>query len=173
MAPDAAFLASARLTRRLASLLYETILVAAILLAAAVIFYVASPGLIAGVLRHLLQFYLAAVLAAYFLWCWCRGGQTLPMKTWKLRLIDGRDRPPSTTRALVRLFFAALTIGTGVAGIAVAWKRPLEPLGWTLIGVGLSTIGWALFDRDGQFLHDRLAGTRIVESDSAIKSKKI
>lgn len=165
MTPDPASPPPARLSRRLASLLYETLLVAAILLAAAISFYIVAPGLIDGALRLLLQIYLTAVLSAYFLWCWCRSGQTLPMKTWKMRLVDGGGRPPSAPRALARLAFAAITIGTGYAGLAVAWKRPYEPLGWALIGIGLLALAWALFDRDRQFLHDRLAGTRIVVFD--------
>lgn len=153
---------TARLWRRIASLLYESLLVAAMLLATAVSFYIVAPGLINGVQRLLLQVCLAAVLTAYFLCCWCRSGQTLPMKTWKMRLVDRQGQPVSALRALARLALATLTLGASCAGFAVLWKRPHEALGWSLLAPGLISLAWALLDRDRQFLHDRLAGTRIV-----------
>lgn len=168
--PGPASPASAGLPRRLVSLLYETLLVAAILLASALSFYIVAPGLIEGVMRLTLQIYLASVLGAYFLWCWCRSGQTLPMKTWKMRLVDRTGSPPSAPRALLRLALAAMTIGAGYAGLATAWKRPDEPIGWILIALGLGSLLWALLDRDRQFLHDRLAGTRIVATQASGKN---
>jgi uncharacterized RDD family membrane protein YckC len=152
------------LWRRLACLCYEALLVTAMLLATTVAFYIVFPGLIGGALRLLLQLSLAAVLSSYFIWCWSRGGQTLPMKAWKIRLVDGAGIPPSPSRALTRLVLAVLTLGTACAGLAVLWKRPHEALGWSLLAPGLASLAWALLDRDRQFLHDRLAGTRIVNT---------
>ena len=127
------------IARRLACMLYEAILLFAIGFAASSLFFYASGGLGAsGYGRTMLQVFLVAVFAAYFLWCWLRGGQTLAMKTWKIRLVaPGHDRVPPLT-ALLRFVLALLAVPTGIA------------------------LGWALFDRDRQFLHDRLAGTRLV-----------
>jgi uncharacterized RDD family membrane protein YckC len=127
------------IARRLACMLYEAILLFAIGFAASSLFFYASGGLGAsGYGRTMLQLFLVAVFAAYFLWCWLRGGQTLAMKTWKIRLVaPGRDRVPPLT-ALLRFVLALLAVPTGIA------------------------LGWALFDRDRQFLHDRIAGTRLV-----------
>lgn len=158
--------ATASLRRRLASLLYEALLVAALLLAAAALFYIAAPGLIDGALRLLLQICLTAVLTVYFLYCWCRSGQTLPMKAWKMRLVDNQGRLPSTQRALARLALGALTLGASCAGLAVLWKRPHEALGLILLAPGLISLAWAMLDPDRQFLHDRLAGTRIVTTEN-------
>jgi uncharacterized RDD family membrane protein YckC len=127
--------------RRLASLLYESLLVLGILALTFMIPYVllgmvfalAAPG-------WLLWLHVFVVLGAYFAWCWSRRGQTLAMQTWHLKLVraaDGRLVPP----ALCWLRYA------------LAWPSLL------LCGAGL---WWALIDRDRQFLHDRLAGTRIV-----------
>jgi uncharacterized RDD family membrane protein YckC len=157
--------ATPSILRRLVSLLYESLLVAALLLVAAAGFYIAAPGLIDGIMRLLMQIYLGSVLAAYFLWCWCRSGQTLPMKTWRIRLVDLRGQPPAAPRALVRLGLAALTLGAACTGLAVAWKRPHETLGWALLIPGMCSLFWALLDRDRQFLHDRLAGTRLVMAE--------
>lgn len=126
------------LPRRLASMVYEAVLLFAVGFFAAWLFYFASGGhdATSGGLRHLLQLFIGTVFAAYFLWCWLRGGQTLPMKAWKIRLVD--VSPP---RALLRFVLALVLVPTGIS------------------------VAWALFDRDRQFLHDRLAGTRIVVSD--------
>jgi uncharacterized RDD family membrane protein YckC len=120
-------------------MLYEAILLFAIGFAASSLFFYASGGLGAsGYGRTMLRLFLVAVFAGYFLWCWLRGGQTLAMKTWKIRLVaPGHDRVPSHT-ALLRFALALFAVPTGIA------------------------LGWALFDRDRQFLHDRIAGTRLV-----------
>ena len=121
------------LARRLASLVYEALTAFAVAFFAAALFLVATGARDAtgGALRHGLQLFLAVALAAYYLFCWLRGGQTLAMKAWRIRLVDITPR-----KALARLLLAAL----------------LLPF----------SIFWALFDRDGQFLHDRLAGTRLI-----------
>jgi uncharacterized RDD family membrane protein YckC len=114
---------------------YEAILLFAVGFFAAWIFYFASGARDAtsGSLRHELQAFILVVYAAYFIWCWLRGGQTLAMKAWHIRLVQVSPR-----KALVRFLFAAVLVPTGVS------------------------IVWAFFDRERQFLHDRLAGTRLV-----------
>ena len=121
------------LPRRLASMIYEALLAFAVAFFAGALFLAASGGrdATAGVLRHELQLVIGLALAAYFLTSWLRGGQTLAMKAWRLRLVDVTPR-----KALVRLVLAALLLPVSIV--------------------------WALFDRDGQFLHDRLAGTRLI-----------
>jgi len=122
------------LARRLASMLYEAILLFAVAFFAGFAFHFASRGAPdEGPLRLAHQLLLVAVFAAYFLWCWLRGGQTLAMKAWRLRLVDVTPR-----KALARFLLALVLVPTGIA------------------------IVWAFFDRDRQFLHDRLAGTRVV-----------
>ncbi len=79
--------AAARLGRRLGSLCYEVLLLAAILFVAGWIFLAVDRLLPDALARPLLQFYLLAVTAAYFIYCWTRGGQTLPMKTWRIRVV--------------------------------------------------------------------------------------
>lgn len=131
----------AGLRRRLASLLYESLLLLGVL---ALTFLV--PYLIAGTVWQVapagwfawLHIYL--VLGLYFTWYWRRNGQTLAMQTWRLRLVRAGDgRPPSPALGWLRY--------------TLAWPSVL------CFGLGLA---WALVDRDRQFLHDRLAGTRIV-----------
>jgi uncharacterized RDD family membrane protein YckC len=114
---------------------YEAILLFAVAFFAAWLFFFASGGRDAthGWERYVLQLFILVVFAAYFLWCWLRGGQTLAMKAWGIRLVDVTPR-----KALLRFVLALLLFPVSVA--------------------------WALLDRDRQFLHDRLAGTRLVNA---------
>jgi uncharacterized RDD family membrane protein YckC len=98
-----------------------------------------THALDAGTRRPLIQFGLLALLGAYFIYCWVRGGQTLPMRAWRLRLATADGGPVPPQRAMVRYLVAV--IGASCAGLGFAW---------------------ALWDRERQFLHDRIAGTRIV-----------
>jgi uncharacterized RDD family membrane protein YckC len=112
---------------------YEALLVFAVAFFAAWIFFFASGGRDAttGTARAALQVFVLTVLAAYFLWCWLRGGQTLAMRAWRIRVVD-----VTPAKAVARFLIAAALL-------------PFSIL-------------WALFDRDRQFLHDRLAGTRLI-----------
>lgn len=132
------------LRRRIVSMVYESLLLLGVL---SVTFMLPNLALGMGfsivLPRYVLALHLVIVLGAYFIWYWHHGGQTLAMQTWRLRLTTPTGSPPSLTRLLVRY--------------ALAWPSI------TYLGAGLI---WALFDRDRQFLHDRLAGTRIVFKDT-------
>lgn len=134
---------AAPLRLRLASLFYELLLTAAVLF-----FFFLLPQALFGALGlrippALLWAHIYLLLAAYFGWQWSRGRRTLAMKTWRLHL-EAEDVSPLTPgHALLRYF----------------WSWPSVLLG----GIGL---WWALVDRDGRFLHDRLAHTRLMQ-DSA------
>jgi uncharacterized RDD family membrane protein YckC len=125
--------------RRLAAMLYEAILMFAIVFFASLVFYGAASGQLGGWSRHVFQAYLFLVLGLYLVWCWTRGGQTLPMKAWKLQLVNADGTRISARQAILRYL-----------------------LGWgSLLALGAG-YAWALFDRDRQFMHDRLLGTRII-----------
>lgn len=124
---------------RIASMVYESLLVVAVVFVAALPFLVVVGSAMAG-WRHLaFQAYLLGVMFAYFSAFWLRSGQTLAMKTWRIRLVDQAGGTLSLKQAVLRFLLA-------------------------LVGLLLGGIGfwWALFDRDRQFLHDRIAGTRLV-----------
>jgi len=144
-------------------MLYEGMLLFAVAFASTWLFYLASGEVAAtGWLRHALQLYLGAVFAAYFLWCWLRGGQTLAMKAWRIRLVvPGRRRVPART-ALARLAWATLFVGCFWVAVAAAIVQRSALLAFATLGIAGIGLGWAFVDRDRQFLHDRLAGTRLV-----------
>ena len=132
----------ASLSRRALALVYEALLLTALLLAGSLPFAMLTHEMSPGLARPLFQIYLIALTGVYFIWQWQRGGRTLPMKTWHLRLVTRNGAPLAWKHALKR-FLIALP-------------------GTLLLGAGFL---WALVDREGLFLHDRLAGTKIVMSD--------
>jgi uncharacterized RDD family membrane protein YckC len=135
-APEAAPPASLR--TRIASLVYEVMLLLAVLFVSSYLFLVFARDAQSGWQRILFQMYLLTVCGIYFVFCWSRTGQTLPMKTWRLRVVTQNGSPPNPRHALLRYLLAVPGMLTG------------------------ASILWACFDREKLFLHDRLARTRIV-----------
>jgi len=136
-------LRAASLGRRLASAVYEVLLLLALVFIATFPYLAVMGDSTHGWKRHLLQGWVLLVWGAYFIGFWTRGGQTLPMKTWKIRVVRNDGAPLGAGRALHRYVLAVL--GTLAAGLGFAW---------------------ALLDRDRQFLHDRLAGTALVDASA-------
>lgn len=131
---------TAPLRIRLASMLYESVLLAGVLAVAFLLphallgyfaHYAAAPGTLWG--------HLFLLLFAYFAWFWLHGGQTLAMKTWRIRLINAQDEPLELWQVILRYLLA-----------------------WPSLGLAGAGLWWSLIDRDRQFLHDRLARTRLV-----------
>ncbi len=125
--------------RRMGSVLYEILAVVALWMLASAIITALFGNANAGHARLLLQLLAIAIISAYFIWCWSHGGQTLAMRTWRIRVTDENGFPLSAASALRRYLLAC--VGVGLAGIGL----------W-----------WALLDRDGEFLHDRLGRTRLI-----------
>ncbi len=100
-----------------------------------------------------------SVIALYYVWCWTGGRRTLPMKTWRMRIEKADGGPPAADTALLR--YLAAWIGPVVALLAYAFLRD-RGLGMIALGLAGFNFLWAAVDPDRQFLHDRIAGTRIV-----------
>ena len=151
------------IARRIFSMLYEATLLFAVAFIATWLFQFAAGGaIVTGWQRTALQAYLAAVFAAYFMWCWLRGGQTLAMKAWGIRLVvPGKARVPPAI-AIKRLVLAGAFVGAFCAALLGAFMHRDPWIAFITLAISGSGIGWALFDRDRQFLYDRLAGTRLV-----------
>lgn len=158
----------APLARRLASLAYEATLWSALVLVVGFLTLplvsaapsglggLRSPDLPARVVTLVLVFGGAAL---YYVWCWTGGRRTLPMKTWRLRLVRADGARLDKGTALVR-YLAAWT-GPVVALLAYAVLRRWDLGAHALWLIALNYL-WALVDPERRFLHDRLAATRIV-----------
>ena len=120
-------------------MVYESLLLCGVAFFAGLLFLGISGSAPGGWLRHVFQLYLFLVIGLYFVGSWRRGGQTLPMKTWKLRLVAADGDRISLRQAVLRYVYA-----------------------WPCLALGGIGILYAPFDRERQFLHDRLAGTRMV-----------
>ncbi|MCS0248623.1 RDD family protein [Vibrio alginolyticus] len=125
----------AGLFRRLAALIYDTLIIIAIEMMAAgivmaVVFALNAAGLLSygeyadaadmlgkhPVLSPLFTLYLAGVWIYFFVFFWTRAGQTLGMRAWKLRVRNAKDGAPITvTQALIRIS----TSGFGLANLTV------------------------------------------------------
>jgi len=127
--------------RRLVCLLYEALVVFSILIIGFLLPQIVLSGFGWNVAPRGLWLHVFALLMLYFVWCWLNGGQTLPMKTWKLRLVDANGSALRPLQAVLRYL--------------IAWPSIM------CFGIGLL---WALVDKDHRFLHDRLAGTKILST---------
>ena len=90
------------LGRRMASAIYELLMVLALVFIATFPYLAVLGDSTQGWSRHLLQAWVLAVCGAYFVWFWSRGGQTLPMKTWRIRVVRFDGAPLGAGRALHR-----------------------------------------------------------------------
>jgi uncharacterized RDD family membrane protein YckC len=145
----------------MSSWLYEGLLLFGVLFIPAYLFSTLSQSRHALTNRTALQAFMFVVLGIYFVWFWHRG-QTLPMKTWRMRLVDASGHPPSQARAALRYLCAWLWVLPPLAASAL--------LGWqggkVVVALSVWIALWAMATRlhpSRQFWHDALAGTRMVQ----------
>ena len=128
------------LLRRLGAMAYDTLLLLAILMMLSYPYVWLTSGAKPGlVVKTLYQLYLIAICFLFYGGFWVRGGQTLGMRTWRIKLVRQDGGPITWTIALKR-FVSAL---------------------FSLLCLGLGFL-WVLYDRDKLAWHDRLSGTRLI-----------
>lgn len=129
----------AGLVRRVAALMYDGVVVLAVVFAAALPFVVLVGEARTPVTRLLFQLYLLGVVYAFFAWFWRHGGQTVGMRAWRIRVVAADGLPLTWRQTALR--FAAALISLLCLG-----------LGWW----------WILIDEQKRSWHDRLSRTRVV-----------
>lgn len=139
----------ARLMRRLAALLYDGFLVAAIwMLIALVLQLIVGPGtnkLVDGVVEtdpilDVVTFSLMVISASgFYLWFWQKSGQTLGMMSWRLKLVTTDNQLVDLKHGLLRFF--------------LAWPS------FFFAGIGYF---WLYLDSEGNAIHDKLSHTKVV-----------
>lgn len=134
--PTLAPLAPASLPRRLAALVYDTLLIAGLFVGFTFIVVLARGMRPVEPESGWLLFSLLAIGILFYAWFWTHGGQTLGMRAWKIRLVTRAGEPVRWSRAFARCAAAALAALPAGCGY------------W-----------WCLFDRDKLCWHDRLSAT--------------
>ena len=161
---------AASIGRRLAVMLYESLLLFGVLFIAGWIFGTLLQQRHALYLRQGLQYWLFIVIGVYFIWFWSHGGQTLAMKTWRVRLTAIDGGPVSMPRATARYILSWLWF---IPGLLIA--KLLGAQGWLLVVIPSANVllwaGLARLDPARQFVHDRIVGTRLIQF--SLRDKKV
>ena len=132
------------LWRRLAALFYDFLVLIAIWMFAAALTLLAFRGEVdvarqPSLYHFVLQGVLLTLSALYFVISWSRGGQTIGMRAWRVRLVDAQGGSPGWRRALLRFVLATLSLLAAGAGFI-----------------------YCLFDADRRAWHDVMLGTRVL-----------
>jgi uncharacterized RDD family membrane protein YckC len=128
------------LSRRIAAMLYDGLLILALLFLATLPFIALRGGEpVEGNENRFYQLILCLVIYVFFVGFWVRSGRTLGMQSWRLQLETMGGEKVGIKTATIR-FFAAL-------------------LSFAPVGLGFI---WSLWDRDKLTWHDRISKTRIV-----------
>ncbi len=152
------------LLRRIGAMVYDGLLLFAVLMLATVPFIIMRGGEAVEPTGKLVLVYrlsLLAVIYAFFVGYWSTRGRTLGMQSWGLQVINQKGRIPSLGQATLRfisagIFWALLGLG---ALLWSAGRHEVAILFWVCFGLGFF---WQLWDKEGLALHDRLSGTRTV-----------
>jgi len=149
-------------------MMYEGVLLFGVLFLADYLLDTLTQSRHALALRPQRQGWLFVVIGIYLVLCWRRGGQTLPMKTWHIRLVDRHGQPPALARLVLRYLLAwplpLAAVGLVSLGSMLTGWRSVDML---VVAAPFAAFVWTWFDPDGQFLHDRLAGTRLRNTAAA------
>ena len=161
-------LAAPSLRRRMACFVYEALILFAMALIAALVFSVATQMRHALAGRQALAVFVLLALAAYCTWFWSKG-QTLPMQTWRIRVVDRHGRPLTKARAFLRFLCCSLWLLPPLAFLAARSVGAWQPVA-AVFGIWISF--WALLSHlhpQRQFWHDVLAGTRLVDAPQPLR----
>lgn len=148
--------------RRVIAMVYEAFLLVAVEALAVFLFLLATGNRQDPVFRAALMAFLFLVTAAYFVQAWSGSGFTLAMKTWRIKLVKvGYAKVPFKNAAIRYLLAWGWFAPALLAGALLDLHRVKE---WALV-LTVGAVAWGLtafLDKDRQFLHDRIAGTRLI-----------
>ncbi|KRE85465.1 transporter [Rhodanobacter sp. Soil772] len=154
------------LWRRLLALVYDLLIVLAIVMVVGLLCQLATGGKLirtgatvaVPIWYQVLQ---GLVVATYFISSWRRGGQTLGMRPWRIRVTRDDGGAPSLQQALIRVLVAAAPLVL----LLLAPVLGLRATVWTLLAVWAGWFAVAAFDPRRRTLHDIAAGTEIRRMD--------
>jgi len=147
--------------KRLAAIIYDALLVVAIVMVVGMVAQFATGGRLVDAHGQVTAWWYrplqGVVVGAYFLWSWTRGGQTLGMRPWRIRVSDAQGDAVTWGRGLIRLLVAALPL----ALLAIYPLTSMRAALWAPV------VGWAIWllpsfvDRRHRAIHDMMARTEI------------
>jgi uncharacterized RDD family membrane protein YckC len=163
----------AKLFPRLAAALYECVLLFGVYFISAYLYLALTRGRFPLPPGQAAVFsaYIACVMGAYFVFFWVKSGQTLAMKTWEVRLANADGSRVSVGRAVTRYLLGWALLVTVAALITKALMLAASPGAAHVVALTypmvlalllIVCVGYAMWDKDQQFLHDRLLGTRLL-----------
>ncbi len=135
---------SAGFGRRFAALLYDALLLAALMVifTTGLVMLFARAAILpetAGPWTYLYRTALLAIIVGYYLLNWTRSGQTLGMRAWHLRAVDEAGKRMSPRAACLRFLYGVIA--------------------WAPAGLG---VFWLYVDSRHLALHDRWSRTRVI-----------
>jgi uncharacterized RDD family membrane protein YckC len=135
---------SAGFGRRVAALVYDAFLLAALLMifTGGALFFTHGAAVVpatAGAWVYVYRAGLLLVIAGYYALNWLRSGQTLGMRAWRIRTVSASGDPVTWQAAILRIGFGFLAWAPAALGVL-----------------------WLYLDPQHLALHDRLSKTRVV-----------
>lgn len=161
-APQATSLPTPGVARRMAAFVYEGVLLFGVVFVAGFLYATLTRQDHALRGQTGLQVFIFVVLAVYFVTFWSRGGQTLAMRAWHVRLVTARGAAVTPLRALARYLLAWLWFAPALtAAYAAGLHSAAQVFALMFVGV-LAYALLAFLHPQRQFLHDLVCGTRLV-----------
>jgi len=127
------------LWRRIASMLYDSVLIVALLI-------VMSLPLISFniqeniILKTTVQIYSYLIIQYFFVWFWVNSSGTLGMKSWKIKIVDNNGNKITYRKAILRFNIAIISI--------------------LIFGIGFIL---SIFRKDRKCLHDIISKTILIK----------
>ena len=164
--------ATPTLKRRLICLVYELFLLTAVVMFGLLIFLLITQKMSQGIIEHGRTVVLFLVPGIYFIYSWTGSGHTLAMKTWRIKLVKVGYASVPFKAAAVRYL---LGWGWVLPALVICWRFHLTSKTQVASALAINIAAWGMtvfLDKDRQFLHDRLAGTRLISLPKPVKADK-
>ena len=127
------------LLRRLGAIFYDSFLLLTVLFVASLIIVIFTGIKPEDSYFFLFQIYIFVIAYLFFAWFWTRGGQTLGMRTWKMKLVNADGSKVTWSKALLRFVVSTFS--------------------WLAFGLGFL---WSLWDREHRTWHDIVSKTHLI-----------
>ena len=123
----------------MAIMVYDFFIVISLLMLATMLAMFAGFGDRTAMQDPVYTVYLLSIWFFYLTWCWHKGGMTVGMRAWRVKIEDENGNRPGWGKSTIRFLAALLSAAAGGIGFA-----------------------WALVDSRNRTWHDLLSGTRLI-----------